>query len=242
MARSPVLNVSTIRRLKAFAWATDQQVERLLSHMSLQHVEKRTTLFNEGVPSDSLYLLVSGVVKLSLRSPDDERVLVSLVAPGELFGITSLMPGMQRAFRSEAFSDCWVGSVRPEAFVTTLLGSPFAKFSAMMEGTVGRWFALLYRYTHFQSSSLRQKLALALLELAQKFGVRDARGTLLILQLTHEDLADLVGASRQKVTEHMKELERRQVLLRDGRKLIVRPDRLRETAGVSLEERERGGG
>lgn len=235
MVRTPILNVATVRRLKAFAWATDRQVERLLSHMRLQYVEKRTVLFNEGVPSDSLYLLVSGVAKLSLRSPDDERVLVSLVAPGELFGITSLMPGMHRAFRSEAFSDCWVGAVRPEVFVTTLLDCPFAEFSAMMEGTVGRWFALLYRYTRFQSSSLRQKLALALLELAQKFGVRDARGTLLILKLTHEDLADLVGASRQKVTEHMKELERQQVLLRDRRRLIVHPDRLRETAGLPVE-------
>ena len=47
-------------------------------------------------------------------------------------------------------------------------------------------------------------------------------------QLTHEDLADLVGASRQKVTEHMKELERQQLLVRDGRKLIVLPQRLQE--------------
>ncbi len=237
MVRIPVLNVTTIRRLKAFPWASDQQVERLLGQMDLHHIEKRTVLFNEGVPSDSVYFLISGVVKLSLRSPDEERVLVSLISPGELFGITSLMPGMYRAFRSEAFSDCWVSSVRPDIFVTTLLDVPFTDFSALMEGTVGRWFALLYRYTHFQGSSLRQKLALALLELAQKFGIQDARGTMLILQLTHEDLADLVGASRQKVTEHMQELARQQVLLRDGRKLIVQPDRLREVAGLLLDEK-----
>ena len=147
------------------------------------------------------------------------------------------MPGMYRAFRSEAFSDCWVSSVEPDVFVTTLLDIPFGEFSSMMEGTVGRWFALLYRYTRFQSSNLHQKLALALLELAQKFGVQDTRGTMLILQLTHEDLADLVGASRQKVTEHMKELERQQYLIRDGRKLIVRPAGLREVSGLALEER-----
>jgi len=55
----------------------------------------------------------------------------------------------------------------------------------------------------------------------------------LILQLTHEDLADLVGASRQKVTEHMKELERQQLILRDGRKLIVLPQRLQEIVGLA---------
>jgi CRP/FNR family transcriptional regulator len=228
MAREPLLNVTTLRRLKAVPWASDRQLEQLLTHMSLQRVERRTALFDEGTPSNALYLLVSGVVKLSLRSLEGEDVLVSLICPGEFFGITALMPGMQRAFRSEAFSDCWVGIVPADTFVTTLLGVPFADFSALMGTTVNRWFSLLYRYAHFQGLGLRQRLAMALLELAQKFGVQDDRGTILILQLTHEDLADLIGASRQKVTEHMKELERQQLILRDGRKLIVLPQRLQE--------------
>ena len=174
-------------------------------------------------------------MKLSLRNPEGENALISLICPGELFGITVLMPGMPRAFRSEAFSDCWVAGIRPETLVTTLLGVPFANFSAMMASTAGRWFSLLYRYAHFQGLNLRQRLAMALLELAQKFGVQDDRGTILILQVTHEDLADLVGASRQKVTEHMKELERQQMILRDGRKLIVLPERLQEVVGLSQE-------
>jgi len=233
MAREPILNVTALRRLRALPWASDRQLEQLLAHMSLQRVERRTALFNEGMPSDVLYLLVSGVVKLSLRSLEGEDVLVSLICPGEFFGITALMPGMQRAFRSEAFSDCWVGMVQADTFVTTLLGVSFLDFSALMGTTVNRWFSLLYRYAHFQGLGLRQRLAMALLELAQKFGVQDDRGTILILQLTHEDLADLIGASRQKVTEHMKELERQQLILRDGRKLIVLPHRLQEM--ISLE-------
>ena len=228
MAREPLLNVTTLRRLKAIPWASDRQLEQLLTHMSLQRVERRTALFDEGTSSNALYLLVSGVVKLSLRSLEGEDVLVSLICPGEFFGITALMPGMQRAFRSEAFSDCWVGMVQADTFVTTLLGVSFLDFSALMGTTVNRWFSLLYRYAHFQGLGLRQRLAMALLELAQKFGVQDDRGTILILQLTHEDLADLIGASRQKVTEHMKELERQQLILRDGRKLIVLPHRLQE--------------
>ena len=226
------MNITTMRRLNAFPWASDRQIEEVLRPMSLQQITKKTVLFDEGVPSDSIYLLISGVIKLSMRSPDEERVLVSLIAPGELFGITSLMPGMYRAFRSEAFSDCWVSSIKPDVFVSSLLNVPFSDFSALMESTVGRWFALLYRYSNFQGANLRQKLALALLELAQKFGIKDARGTMLLLQVTHEDLADLVGASRQKVTEHMNELERGGILLRQSRKLIVHQDRLREAAGL----------
>jgi CRP-like cAMP-binding protein len=232
MARQPLLNVTTLRRLKALPWASDQQLEKLISQMVLRRVDRHDTLFPEGAYSDTLYLLISGVVKLSLPNVEGEEVLVSLICPGEFFGITSLMPGMTRGFHCEAFSDCWVAGIRPETFVTTLLGVPFAEFSALVGSTVSRWAALLYRYTRFQGLGLRQRLAMALLELSQKFGVQDARGTILILQVTHEDLADLVGASRQKVTEHMKELERQQAILRDGRKLIVLPERLQDVAGL----------
>jgi CRP-like cAMP-binding protein len=234
MAREPIVNVTTLRRLRAFPWASDQQLEKLLSQITLKRVTRHTALFDEGTSAEVLYLLISGVVKLSLRNSESEDILVSLICPGELFGITALMPGMQRAFRSEAFSDCWVGTLGAETLVTTLLGVPFSDFSALMGSTTGRWFALLYRYAHFQGLSLRQRLAMALLELAQKFGVQDARGTILILQVTHEDLADLVGASRQKVTEHIKELERQQYIVRDGRKLIVLPARLQEIVGTDF--------
>jgi CRP/FNR family cyclic AMP-dependent transcriptional regulator len=235
MARQPLLNITTLRRLKVLPWASDEQLEKLVSQMTLRHVDRHVRLFSEGGPSDTLYLLISGVVKLLLPSAEGEEVLVSLICPGEFFGITSLMSGMSRGFQCEAFSDCWIAGVRPETFVTTLLGIPFANFSGFMSSTVTRWAGLLYRYTRFQGLGLRQRLAMALLELAEKFGVQDTRGTMLILQVTHEDLADLVGASRQKVTEHMKELERQQVLVRDGRKLIVIPERLQEVIGLPQE-------
>jgi CRP-like cAMP-binding protein len=234
MARTPVLNVTTLRRLKALPWATDHQLEQLLPHLSLQRVERQTSLFSEGEASKSLYLLIAGAVKLSLRSQGGEEILVSLVAPGEFFGITSLMTGMTRGFHGEAFSDCWVAVVQPEKFISTLLGVSFSNFSALMGSTVSRWEDLLYRYTRFQGLNLPQRLSLALLELARKFGVQDSRGVILILQLTHEDLANLVGASRQKVTEHLKDLERQEAILRDGRRLIVVPERLQEIVGVGL--------
>jgi CRP-like cAMP-binding protein len=234
MARIPVLNVTTLRRLKALPWATDHQLEQLLSHLALQHVERQTSLFSEGEASKSLYLLIAGAVKLSLHSQGGEEILVSLIAPGEFFGITSLMTGMTRGFHCEAFSDCWVAVIQPEMFVSTLLGVSFSNFSALMGSTVSRWEDLLYRYTRFQGLNLPQRLSFALLELARKFGVHDARGIIIILQLTHEDLANLVGASRQKVTEHLKDLERQEAILRDGRRLIVVPERLQAIAGIGL--------
>jgi len=65
-----------------------------------------------------------------------------------------------------------------------------------------------------------------LLELGTKFGAEEARGQLLTLKLTHSDLAELVGASRQRITEQLSEFERIGVIIRDGRRLIIVPQEL----------------
>ena len=135
MARTPVLNVTTLRRLKALPWATDHQLEQLLPHFSLQRVERQMLLFSEGEASKFLYLLIAGAAKLSRPSGGGEEVLVSLIAPGEFFGITSLMSGMTRGFQCQAFSDCWIAKIPADKFVSTLLGISFSDFSALMGST-----------------------------------------------------------------------------------------------------------
>src|SRR5207245_6914156 len=87
---------------------------------------------------------------------------------------------------------------------------------------------MLQRYTNFVGLTVRERLAGALLELAAKFGAEDARGVFLTLKLTHADLAELVGASRQRTTEHLIEFESDHMIIRDGRRLIIVPERLRD--------------
>jgi CRP-like cAMP-binding protein len=193
------------------------------------NVKRRGTIFFEGETSDRVYILLSGVAKLSFLNRD-EKVLVGLVGAGEIFGVSSLLPSATRPFRCEAFSDCLVGVTRPSTFVGLTLGVPLERFSRTLEVTVGRWWMMLQRYTNFVGLSVRDRLAGALLELAAKFGAHDARGVILTLKLTHADLAELVGASRQRTTEQLIEFENQQMILRDGRRLIIVPERLRELA------------
>jgi CRP-like cAMP-binding protein len=100
----------------------------------------------------------------------------------------------------------------------------------VLDVTVGRWWGMLVRYANFVGLGLRERLAGALLELAEKFGVRDSRGTLLTIKLTHADLAELVGASRQRTTEQLNDFEREGVIAREGRRLIIVPEKLWQLA------------
>jgi len=82
------------------------------------------------------------------------------------------------------------------------------------------------RCANFMGCSLEERVALILLELSANFGVHDRRGVRLTVRASHKDLAELVGATRPRVTEYLASFERKHLMVRDGRQLIVRRDRL----------------
>ena len=82
------------------------------------------------------------------------------------------------------------------------------------------------RCSNFMGCTLEERVALILLELSEHFGIRDRQGVRLTVPATHRDLAELVGASRPRVTEYLSGFERKHLIVRDGRQLIVRRDRL----------------
>jgi CRP/FNR family cyclic AMP-dependent transcriptional regulator len=223
------VDIKALQKLKLLSWLNPQQLKLISASATSSKFARGKSIFREGESSSSVYLLMSGVAKLSFLK-GDERVLVGLVGPGEIFGVSSLLPEATRPFRCDAFSDCIVGVLEPRIFVETITGVPLESFSRTLDMTVGRWWGMLIRYANFVGLGLRERLAGALLELAMKFGVRDSRGTLLTLKLTHADLAELVGASRQRITEQLTDFEREHVIIRDGRRLILVPEKLYQIA------------
>ena len=92
----------------------------------------------------------------------------------------------------------------------------------------GRWDLVQLRCSNFMGCTLEERVALILLELSGNFGARDGhgQGVRLTVPARHKDLAELVGASRPRVTEYLTGFERKHLIVRDGRQLVVRRDRL----------------
>jgi Crp-like helix-turn-helix domain len=79
----------------------------------------------------------------------------------------------------------------------------------------------------FMNCTPEERVTLTLLELCENFGVKEKRGTRLTITVRHQDLADLVGASRPRVTEFLIKFEHDKLISRDDHRIIVRRDRLK---------------
>jgi CRP-like cAMP-binding protein len=98
--------------------------------------------------------------------------------------------------------------------------------SKFHENGLQQWYRLLLRSGSFLNLGLHERIAITLLELSTDFGTKESRGVLLRAAVSHQDIADLVGATRPRVTEHLAQLEREHVLIRQGRQLIVCVDKI----------------
>ena len=98
-------------------------------------------------------------------------------------------------------------------FIEISLGIESSDFKRMADIYLVRWDLVQLRCSNFMGCTLVERLALALLELAENFGVEDPLGLRLTVSTRHKDLAELVGASRPRVTEYLNEFERKRMII-----------------------------
>ena len=132
-----------------------------------------------------------------------------MVAPG-MIRLPTASPGISSDFRCEAVT-CYAGSGRSEleALVEISLGIASVDFKLMAESYLGHSDDLQLRCANFMSCSLGGRLALILLELSENFGVADPKGVRLTVPARHRDIAELVGASRPRITEQLISFEKK---------------------------------
>ena len=219
-------NPEDLLLLKRVTWLSDVARDRLATEGRLIRVRARQSVPLEHNGVDHFFFLLAGIAKL-YYSYERQRVLVTHLRTGDTFGMSGLLPDARRRYSSEAVSDCVLLSIGPESFSQAVFGTSLERIGPALANVFGPWLELMTRYAQFVSLNAHGRLALSLLELADKFGVRDARGMLLPLPVSHAELGTMIGTSRQHVTMQLREFEREGLVARAGRRLIVIPERLR---------------
>jgi CRP/FNR family transcriptional regulator len=226
------LDPATLSRFPRFAYLPLPKLRNLANAMTVWRFERREQIYVQRQESKSLYILLRGVARLSGLNKADERVLMALISPGELFGVSAILPRTVHRFHCEAFTDCVVARIEPKQFVEIMLGASLNDFQAVMGMLVAGLEELLTRYSTMLRLAVKERLLMAFAELSAKFGTSHDQGTLLNVSLTHQDLADLIGATRPIITLHLSDLERDGAIIRERRRLILVPDRLSKEGAV----------
>jgi CRP/FNR family transcriptional regulator len=219
-------SVKDLQQLKTFASFSANQLGRLASNLSVKIFKRSEIVFDQDEEARFIYVLLSGIVRVTYISGHERQTIVSLLPAGELFGLDALTPQAHHAFRCQAFDECRVGSVKPQTFIEISLGTPYDNFLQWYAATIQPARTAYVHCIKGIGLDLRRRLALELLNLADRFGTADPRGISLALNVSHEELAGIVGASRQQVTEYLNNFDREKIIFREGRRIIVSMEKL----------------
>src|ERR1700756_556793 len=212
-----ISGVRKLRGLKNISWLTARQLNRLADALTMNRVEKHGIIFDEKHSPESAYILLSGVARITCRNRKGDRALVIMVAPGMIPGFPPPVAGISYNFRCEAVTECQIGVVALARFIEIALGIASADFKRMAASYSGRWDLVQLRCANFMSCTLEERVALILLELSENFGIRNGRSMRLSVPARHQDVAEMVGASRPRVSEYLLGFERKNLIEREGR-------------------------
>jgi CRP-like cAMP-binding protein len=226
MAPARASAVRGLRGLGNISWLTALQRDKLAGALIVSSVERRGVISEEKNSGETAYVLLSGVARITCRNRKGLRTLLMMVAPGMVPGFPPRVVGITCDFRCEAVTNCRVGTIALEKFIEISLGIDSEDFKRMASSYVGRWDLVQLRCSNFMSCTLEERLALILLELSEHFGVPNGKGTRLTVHARHREIAELVGASRPRITEHLIEFEEKHLITREDHQFIVHRDRI----------------
>ena len=189
-----------LRNIPLFSALDDDAAGALQKSMVPQTLKKGKHLFQEGDPGDRLYVVTQGKIKLTHASGDGRESLLMVLGPGDMFGELSLFDPGPRTSTAVAITDSEVLGLGNNDLRPWLSGRPEVAQS-LLQALAHRLRRTNVTMSDLVFADVPGRVAKAIIELGEKFGSRTAAGLMVNHDLTQEELAQLVGASRETVNK-----------------------------------------
>ncbi len=227
--RNDAIDEAVVRKAPIFQGLDDAAANTLRTSMSPVKLRKGQSLFKEGDDGDNLYIVTVGKIKLGTKSQDGRENLLMILGPGEMFGDLSLFDAGPRTATATAVTDSRLLVLGQEKVIPWVREHPevslhlLARLASRLRRTNEVVGDLVF-------SDVPGRVAKAIIDLGLKFGVKKDEGFLVNHDLTQEELAQLVGASRETVNKALADfaqrgwlrLEARAVMILDYERLLKR--------------------
>ncbi len=214
------IDEAVIRKAPIFSGLDEAAVTSLRSSMTFVKLRKGQSLFKEGDDGDHLFIVSNGKVKLGTKSPDGRENLLMILGPGDMFGDLSLFDSGPRTATATAVTDTKLLSLGQDKVIPWVKEHPevslhlLARLASRLRRTNEVVGDLVF-------SDVPGRVAKALIDLGVKFGDKREEGLFVNHDLTQEELAQLVGASRETVNKALADFAQRGWLRLEARAVMI---------------------
>jgi CRP/FNR family cyclic AMP-dependent transcriptional regulator len=209
-----------IRRVPLFATLTDAEFGSIEQIFVIRSYRKNQVIFLEEETGNYMYIVLAGKVKVTKSTLGGKDSILAIHQMGDFFGEMALLDGKTSPATVSAMEDCRIASISSADFHRYLMHNEKV-IKQIVQVLCGRLRHVWGQIQALTYSNAESRIRAGLLQLANRHGVRDARGIIINLKITHQEVAEMVGTSRETVTRTLARLQKDKIIEIDHRRMIL---------------------
>jgi CRP-like cAMP-binding protein len=219
-----------LRKCDVLAEIPAEALAGLLTNVKVGSYRPRQVIYLPGDRAQGVHFLASGRIKVSKVTRDGKELTLAYRTEGDFFGEPCLMEGGPREEMAEAMDASVTVEIERELLDQLLRTNGLAAYK-FARALVARRKDLETRVEQLIFKDVGSKLAELLLSLGHEHGIADERGLVVGLKITHQEMANLIGSTRETVSLTLSQFKRKGLIQTEGRKVILAdPEGLRALA------------
>jgi CRP/FNR family transcriptional regulator, cyclic AMP receptor protein len=211
------VSTAVLKAVPLFSSFPDDQLRMLTSVVGRRSVPRSTTVMASGDPNDSLYIVLSGRLKVLMSDAEGKEVILSIIGPGEFFGEMGLIDDSPRSASVLAIEPCELLSISKRDF-KKCMAENFEMSMAVMRGLVRRLREADRKIGSLALLDVYGRVARLLLDMAETVDGEK----MVTKRLPKQDIAKMIGASREMVSRVMKDLQMGGYIEMRGSNIVLR--------------------
>ncbi len=198
----------------------EKDKSEMASLMTPKRINRKGFVFNKGDWANALYILKEGRIKITYIAKDGRELTIDILEPGDIFGELTMAEDEERRTSAEAIEDSLICTISTEAFEAFLSMKPHISL------TITKWMGsrlrkIENRFEKLIFQDVPTRLTSLLNDLADKYGEEVEEGLKITIKLSHQEMANLIGAARETVTLEINNMKRRGKIMVKERSYIM---------------------
>jgi CRP/FNR family transcriptional regulator, cyclic AMP receptor protein len=203
-----------------FSDFTDTELETVTKLVKERFYKKGVTIFHEGQPGTAFYVVKTGRIKVYKLADDGRELILGIFSDGALFGDVPIFDAGPYPAGAAAMVDSYVYSIDRDDFDRLIVGYP--EIALKVIRVLGKRLRQAHGFVmDMAMKSAGQRLSSVLLKLADDYGVESEEGTIIDLPLTRQEIAELMGVSRETAIRELSRFSRAGSIKLDGKQIIL---------------------
>jgi CRP/FNR family cyclic AMP-dependent transcriptional regulator len=210
-----------LRKVSLFSDLDDNLLDLVIDVIEVKSFQKNTTIFFEGDPGSALYFIKSGKVKISKLSETGREIIFHILGPGDIFAeVTLFQKNAVYPATAEVIEDGLIGMIRNKNLEMLVLENPQMALE-LIRALTNKIMSIQERIKHLGANDAVERTVQVLLALSDGHGIKTKQGIKLCVNMTRQDLAALVGTTRETISRILSKLNQAEVIDISGKNIII---------------------